>query len=66
LLPLDCKMGLDDNALYRQKALADIADQTQIDPKEAEAQATTSITSRSTAISVAWSTAPVWRWRPWI
>jgi len=38
LLPLDCKMGLDDNALYRQKALADIADQTQIDPKEAEAQ----------------------------
>lgn len=39
LLPLDCKMSLDDNALYRQKALADIADQTQIDPKEAEAQA---------------------------
>lgn len=38
LLPLDCKMGVDDNALYRQKALADIADQTQIDPKEAEAQ----------------------------
>jgi succinyl-CoA synthetase beta subunit len=32
-------MGLDDNALYRQKALAEIADQTQIDPKEAEAQA---------------------------
>ncbi len=38
LLPLDCKMGVDDNALFRQKALADIADQTQIDPKEAEAQ----------------------------
>lgn len=38
LLPLDCKMGIDDNALYRQKALAEIADQTQIDPKEAEAQ----------------------------
>jgi succinyl-CoA synthetase beta subunit len=37
LLPLDCKMGLDDNALYRQKALADVADQSQIDPKEAEA-----------------------------
>jgi succinyl-CoA synthetase beta subunit len=29
-------MGLDDNALYRQKALAEIADPTQIDPKEAE------------------------------
>jgi succinyl-CoA synthetase beta subunit len=37
LLPLDCKMGVDDNALYRQKGLADIADQTQVDPKEAEA-----------------------------
>ncbi|MBI5331158.1 MAG: ADP-forming succinate--CoA ligase subunit beta [Betaproteobacteria bacterium] len=37
LLPLDCKMGLDDNALYRQKALADVADPSQIDPKEAEA-----------------------------
>jgi len=39
LLPLDCKMGVDDNALYRQKALAAIADASQIDPKEAEAQA---------------------------
>ncbi len=38
LLPLDCKMGLDDNALYRQKALADSADASQIDSKEAEAQ----------------------------
>jgi len=38
LLPLDCKMGVDDNALYRQKALAAIADSSQIDPKEAEAQ----------------------------
>jgi succinyl-CoA synthetase beta subunit len=39
LLPLDCKMGVEDNALYRQKALAAIADETQIDPKEAEAHA---------------------------
>ena len=39
LLPLDCKMGVEDNALYRQKALAQIADDTQIDPKEAEAHA---------------------------
>jgi succinyl-CoA synthetase beta subunit len=37
ILPLDCKMGLDDNALYRQKALAELADFSQIDPKEAEA-----------------------------
>ncbi|MBM4180895.1 MAG: ADP-forming succinate--CoA ligase subunit beta [Betaproteobacteria bacterium] len=39
LLPLDCKMGVEDNALYRQKALAAIADETQIDAKEAEAHA---------------------------
>jgi succinyl-CoA synthetase beta subunit len=39
ILPLDCKMGVEDNALYRQKALAEIADETQIDPKEAEAHA---------------------------
>jgi len=39
LLPLDCKMGVEDNALYRQKALAAIADASQIDPKEAEAHA---------------------------
>ena len=39
LLPLDCKMGVDDNALYRQKTLAEQADMSQIDPKEAEAHA---------------------------
>ncbi len=39
IMPLDCKMGVEDNALYRQKALAAIADETQIDPKEAEAHA---------------------------
>jgi succinyl-CoA synthetase beta subunit len=32
-------MGVEDNALYRQKALAAIADDSQIDPKEAEAHA---------------------------
>jgi succinyl-CoA synthetase beta subunit len=39
IMPLDCKMGVEDNALYRQKALAAIADDSQIDPKEAEAHA---------------------------
>jgi succinyl-CoA synthetase beta subunit len=39
IMPLDCKMGVEDNALYRQKALAAIADASQIDPKEAEAHA---------------------------
>ena len=37
ILPLDCKMGIDDNALYRQKALAEMTDLSQIDSKEAEA-----------------------------
>ena len=39
ILPLDCKMSVDDNALYRQKVLADQADLSQVDPKEAEAHA---------------------------
>ncbi len=39
ILPLDCKMSVDDNALYRQKPLAEQADMSQIDAKEAEAHA---------------------------
>ena len=39
ILPLDCKMSLDDNALYRQKTLAEQADMSQIDAKEAVAHA---------------------------
>ena len=39
IVPLDCKMSVDDNALYRQKALAEQADMSQIDAKEAEAHA---------------------------
>ncbi len=37
VLPLDCKMSVDDNALYRQKVLAGLNDMSQIDPKEAAA-----------------------------
>ena len=39
LLPLDCKMAVDDNALWRQKPLAALMDTSQIDPKEAQAHA---------------------------
>ncbi len=35
LVALDCKMSVDDNALYRQKALADQRDWSQEDAKEA-------------------------------
>lgn len=37
LVALDCKMSIDDNALYRQKALAEQRDWSQDDSKEAEA-----------------------------
>ncbi len=39
IVPLDCKMSVEANALYRQKTLAAIADASQVDPKEAEALA---------------------------
>ena len=37
LFALDCKMSVDDNALYRQKTLAEQRDWSQDDAKEAEA-----------------------------
>jgi succinyl-CoA synthetase beta subunit len=39
VLPLDCKMSIDDSALYRRKALAELRDDSQIDAKEAAANA---------------------------
>ncbi len=39
LVALDCKVSVDDNALYRQKNLADKRDPSQDDPKEAAAHA---------------------------
>ena len=39
VLPLDCKMSVDDNALYRRKGLAELRDDSQIDAKEAAANA---------------------------
>ena len=39
VLPLDCKMSVDDSALYRHKTLAELRDDSQIDAKEAAANA---------------------------
>jgi succinyl-CoA synthetase beta subunit len=39
ILPLDCKMSIDDSALYRRPALAELQDDSQIDAKEAAANA---------------------------
>ena len=38
LIALDAKMGIDDNALFRQPALAELNDPTQIDANEAQAK----------------------------
>lgn len=38
LVALDCKISVDDNALFRRKALADMRDASQDDPKEAAAR----------------------------
>ncbi len=38
LVALDCKIGVDDNALYRRKKLAEMNDPAQIDPKEVAAK----------------------------
>ena len=40
LVALDCKMSVDDNALYRQKTLNELRDLSQEDAKEAAAHAT--------------------------
>ena len=37
IIALDCKINVDDNALYKQKTLADLRDWSQNDSKEAEA-----------------------------
>ena len=38
LVALDCKIGIDDNALYRRKKLAEMNDASQIDAKETAAK----------------------------
>ncbi|MHB1590064.1 MAG: ADP-forming succinate--CoA ligase subunit beta [Sulfuricella sp.] len=38
LVALDCKIGIDDNALYRRKKLAEMSDPSQINPKEVAAK----------------------------
>src|SRR3569833_4152915 len=39
VLPLDCKMSVDDNALYRRKVLAELRDDSQLDAAEVAANA---------------------------
>ena len=37
VIPLDCKLGFDDNALFRHADIAALRDQSEEDPREAEA-----------------------------
>jgi len=66
LICLDAKIGFDDNALFRHPDIVALRDLSEEDEKEIEASNTSSTTSRSTAPSAAWSTAPGWPWRRWI
>jgi succinyl-CoA synthetase beta subunit len=38
VVPLDCKLNFDDGALFRQKAIAELRDPDEEDPREAEAE----------------------------
>jgi succinyl-CoA synthetase beta subunit len=62
---LDAKVSFDSNALYRHSEVVKLRDLTEEDGKEIEALNTISTISRLKARSAAWSTAPVWLWRPW-
>ena len=67
VLALDAKMNFDDNALYRHSDVVDMRDLDEENDPRGRGQASSgSTTSSSTATSAAWSTAPGWRWRPWI
>ena len=66
VLALDAKINFDDNALFRHPELEALRDLDEEDPSEIEAKQLRPVaTSRSTATSAAWSTAPAWRWRRW-
>ena len=62
---LDAKMGFDSNALYRQKDILSLRDETEEDPKELAASKFDLNYIALDGRSAAWSTAPGWRWRRW-
>ena len=51
---LDAKINIDNNALYRQPAVAALRDPTQEDEREARPMSSGSTTWPSTATSAAW------------
>jgi succinyl-CoA synthetase beta subunit len=65
VIALDAKMNFDDNALFRHKDVVEYRDLTRRTPRRSRPASSTSTTSRSTATSAAWSTAPASRWPRW-
>ena len=65
VIALDAKVNFDDNALYRHPDVEEMRDETKKIPPNSKRPSTSSTTSSSTVTSAAWSTVPVWPWRPW-
>merc|ERR1712098_826206 len=61
----DAKLGFDDNASFRQKAIFDMEDTTESDPRKWMQQVTILTTSSLKETLVAWLTELGWRWPPW-
>ncbi len=62
---LDAKISFDSNALFKHADVVMLATSRRRTPRRSRPRNTTSPTSRSTARSAAWSTAPASPWRPW-
>ena len=62
---LDAKIIIDDNSLFPSARSHGMRDFDEEDPNEIAASKFGLPTSRSTATSAAWSTAPAWPWRRW-
>ncbi len=66
LIRLDGKLGADGNALFRQPDLREMRDQSQEDPREAQAaQWELNYVALGMVTSVQWLIAQVWLWVRW-
>ena len=65
LLAIDAKFNFDDNALFRHKDLAAMADESRNARWTCGPKRPTSTTSPWTARSAVWSMGPAWPWRRW-
>jgi succinyl-CoA synthetase beta subunit len=66
IIAVDCKMGLDENALMRHNDLAAMRDVTEEDPTEVEAGQYNLNFVKLMVMLVAWLTVLVLQWQLWI